>query len=63
MSERSDRAAAAAAGLKVRADAKLGDIWWTILSRGVLALGLALCAFVWPEQPWEFSSSCWEHTS
>jgi uncharacterized membrane protein HdeD (DUF308 family) len=50
MSERSDRAAAAAAGLKVRADAKLGDIWWTILSRGVLALALAVCAFVWPEQ-------------
>ena len=36
--------------LKLRVDAKLGDIWWTILSRGVLALGLALCAFVWPEQ-------------
>ncbi len=50
MSARSERAAEIAAGLKVRADAKLGDIWWTILSRGVLALGLAICAFVWPEQ-------------
>ena len=50
MSERSDRAAEVAAGLKLRVDSKLGEIWWTILSRGVLALGLAVCAFVWPEQ-------------
>jgi uncharacterized membrane protein HdeD (DUF308 family) len=50
MSERSARAAEIAAGLKVRADAKLGDIWWTMLSRGVLALALAVCAFVWPQQ-------------
>jgi uncharacterized membrane protein HdeD (DUF308 family) len=50
MSERSDRAAEVAAGVKLRVDTKLGEIWWTILSRGVLALGLAVCAFVWPEQ-------------
>jgi uncharacterized membrane protein HdeD (DUF308 family) len=53
MSDRSGRAAEIATGLKARADAKLGDVWWTILSRGVLALGLAVCAFVWPEQTLE----------
>jgi uncharacterized membrane protein HdeD (DUF308 family) len=50
MSERSDRAAEVAAGVKLRVDTKLGEIWWIILSRGVLALALAVCAFVWPQQ-------------
>jgi len=50
MPERSDRAADVAAGVKLRVESKLGDIWWFILSRGVLALGLAACAFVWPQQ-------------
>jgi uncharacterized membrane protein HdeD (DUF308 family) len=50
MSERSERAAQVAAGVRLRVDTKLGDIWWTILSRGVLALALAVCAFVWPQQ-------------
>jgi uncharacterized membrane protein HdeD (DUF308 family) len=50
MSQRSDRAAEVAVGIKLHVDSKLGEIWWFILSRGVLALGLAVCAFVWPQQ-------------
>jgi len=45
-----ERAAEIAANAKHRVDAKLGDIWWAILLRGVLALALAVCAFVWPQQ-------------
>ena len=50
MSEREERAAKVAAAAKQRVDVKLGEIWWAILVRGVLALGLAICAFVWPEK-------------
>ncbi|MCO6045984.1 DUF308 domain-containing protein [Aeoliella sp. ICT_H6.2] len=50
MSKRQQRAKEAAAAAKQRVDAKLGDIWWTIMLRGVLALALAVCAFVWPEK-------------
>ena len=39
-----------AAVAKHRVDSKLGDIWWAILLRGLLALGLAVCAFGWPEK-------------
>jgi uncharacterized membrane protein HdeD (DUF308 family) len=50
MSERRERTAEPAVTAKQRVDAKLGGIWWAILLRGVLALGLAVCAFVWPEK-------------
>jgi uncharacterized membrane protein HdeD (DUF308 family) len=50
MSVARERAADAAVIAKRRVDAKLGDIWWAILLRGLLALGLAVCAFVWPER-------------
>lgn len=50
MSEKHERAAEVAAAAKQRVHAKLGDIWWAILLRGLLALGLAVCAFVWPEK-------------
>jgi len=50
MSERHERVAAAAATAKQRVDAKLGEIWWAILLRGLLALALAVSAFVWPEK-------------
>jgi uncharacterized membrane protein HdeD (DUF308 family) len=50
MSDKHERVAEAAAVAKQRVDAKLGEIWWAILLRGVLALGLAVCAFVWPEK-------------
>ncbi len=50
MTDKRERTAHAAVAAKQRVDAKLGDIWWAILLRGLLALGLAFCAFVWPEQ-------------
>lgn len=50
MTERRERAAEVAAGVKARVETGLGQIWWTILSRGLLALALAICAFVWPQQ-------------
>ena len=45
-----ERKAEIATAAKHRVDAKLGHIWWAILLRGVLALGLAVCAFAWPEK-------------
>jgi len=53
MSEGRERATEAALAAKQRVDAKLGDIWWAILLRGLLALGLAVCAFAWPERTLE----------
>jgi len=50
MSERHERVAKVADAAKQRVESKLGDIWWAILLRGVLALALAICAFVWPEK-------------
>lgn len=50
MSDHRERVAEAAATAKHRVDAKLGEIWWAILLRGLLALALAVCAFVWPDQ-------------
>lgn len=50
MSDELDRSSADAAAAKARVGAKLGEIWWAILLRGVLALGLAICAFIWPEK-------------
>jgi uncharacterized membrane protein HdeD (DUF308 family) len=50
MSKRQERKAEIATAAKHRVDEKLGHIWWAILLRGVLALGLAICAFVWPEK-------------
>jgi uncharacterized membrane protein HdeD (DUF308 family) len=50
MSERRERAVDAAVAARQRVDAKLGDIWWAILLRGLLAIGLAVCAFAWPER-------------
>jgi uncharacterized membrane protein HdeD (DUF308 family) len=50
MSEKIERVSEAAAIAKHRVDAKLGEIWWAILLRGLLALALAVCAFVWPDK-------------
>ena len=50
MTQKHERAAEVAAVAKQRVDARLGDIWWAILLRGLLALGLAVCAFGWPEK-------------
>lgn len=50
MSDKQQRAAERGAAAKQRVNSKLGEIWWAILLRGLLALALALCAFVWPEK-------------
>lgn len=39
----------AAAGAKVRISDKLGDVWWSLLIRGLLAIGLAIALFFWPK--------------
>ena len=40
-----------AAGIQVRARVsdKLGDVWWFLLVRGLLALALAVAALFWPK--------------
>ena len=40
---------AAAAGAKARVSDKLGDIWWSLLLRGLLALALGIAAIFWPK--------------
>lgn len=50
MSKRQERIAAAATTAKHRVEAKLGAVWWAILLRGILALALAVSAFLWPEK-------------
>ncbi|MDH3691770.1 MAG: DUF308 domain-containing protein [Gammaproteobacteria bacterium] len=39
---------AAAAGARGRISDKLGDVWWTLLVRGLLAVALGLAALFWP---------------
>ena len=39
----------AVAGAQLRISDKLGDIWWSLMIRGLLALGLAIAAFFWPQ--------------
>jgi uncharacterized membrane protein HdeD (DUF308 family) len=39
----------AAAGAQVRIGEKFGDVWWSLLFRGLLALGLAIALFFWPQ--------------
>ncbi|MBI1346040.1 hypothetical protein GC163_07100 [bacterium] len=53
MFDNRDRAAEVAMAAKRRVVARLGEIWWAILLRGLLTLGLAVCAFVWPEKTLE----------
>jgi uncharacterized membrane protein HdeD (DUF308 family) len=50
MDAKRERVAEAAGVAKQRIDARLGEIWWAILLRGLLALSLAVCAFAWPEK-------------
>ena len=42
--------AAVASDAKHRVSGKLSDLWWWFLIRGVLALGLSVCALFWPQQ-------------
>lgn len=53
MSERREQVKEIAREVKLRMDERLGEIWWFLLSRGVLTLVLALCALVWPQRTME----------
>ncbi|MCU0717643.1 MAG: DUF308 domain-containing protein [Pirellula sp.] len=50
MFERRELASELAMEVKFRVDEKLGEIWWSLLTRGVLAVILGLCALAWPQQ-------------
>ncbi len=45
-----ERGSKAVASVKGRIETKLGDIWWAIMLRGLLAIALGLCAFLWPQR-------------
>ena len=40
---------AAASGAQTLVTAKLGDVWWSLLIRGLLAVGLGVAAIFWPK--------------
>jgi uncharacterized membrane protein HdeD (DUF308 family) len=44
-----ERLRVAAAGLHNRVSAKMGDIWWAFLLRGLIALALGVSALIWPK--------------
>jgi uncharacterized membrane protein HdeD (DUF308 family) len=48
MAIRNEKLVQAAMSAKQRVSTKLGHVWWTIMIRGILAIALAVCAFVWP---------------
>ena len=39
----------ATAGARYRLNDRLGDIWWSLMIRGLLALALAIAALFWPQ--------------
>lgn len=39
-----------ASSAKHRVDSKLGEIWWSFMLRGLLALALSACALFWPQK-------------
>jgi uncharacterized membrane protein HdeD (DUF308 family) len=39
----------AAAGAQARISDKLGDVWWSLLVRGLLAVALGIAAMFWPK--------------
>jgi uncharacterized membrane protein HdeD (DUF308 family) len=43
-----DRAEALMAGLRTGVSNKLGDLWWSLLVRGILAAALGIFALFWP---------------
>ena len=38
-----------APGARIRISDKLSDVWWSLLIRGLLAIGLAIALFFWPQ--------------
>lgn len=50
MPDKREKIRKAVSGAKHKAGARLGDIWWWFLIRGVLMLGLAIFALFWPQK-------------
>ena len=50
MPEENEKLRKVAAGAKHRASDKLGDVWWWLMVRGAIAIGLAVFALFWPQQ-------------
>jgi uncharacterized membrane protein HdeD (DUF308 family) len=48
MNERNELLGSLPAGMQSRVSAKLGDIWWAFMLRGVFAGVLGICALIWP---------------
>src|SRR5713101_1617661 len=48
MNERMEPLGSLAVGMQSRVSAKLGDIWWAFMLRGVFAGVLGICALIWP---------------
>ena len=44
-----DKLQTAAAGAQARISDKLGDVWWSLLVRGLLAVALGIAAMFWPK--------------
>jgi len=49
MPTENERLQAAAAGLQSRVSGKMGNVWWSFMLRGLLALGLGVSALIWPK--------------
>ena len=49
MAQEREQLAAAAAGARARISDRLGDVWWSLLVRGLLAVALGLVALFWPK--------------
>ena len=48
MNERDEPLRSLGAGVRSRVSAKLGDIWWAFMLRGVFAGVLGIFALIWP---------------
>jgi uncharacterized membrane protein HdeD (DUF308 family) len=49
MTSESEQIRAAALAVRTRLNDKLGDVWWSLLARGLLALALGFAALFWPK--------------
>ena len=49
MPTENERLQAAAAELQSRVSGKMGNVWWSFMLRGLLALGLGVSALIWPK--------------
>ena len=49
MTTERERVRAARIQIRTRVSDRLGDVWWFLLARGLLALALSVAAFFWPQ--------------